>query len=167
MLRVLMENGGAIAPSIYKNGEDSTMKTGMGVVLNVASGEAEFASAASDANIYVVDKERDLAGVEIADGYEPSDYASYFNDVKAGELIKLRKFRAGEMFAVDQYDTAEYTKGSTYLKAGTDGKWEAVASGTSKYLFDGYEFDGTFDNDSAVDTSVSAGHKLMKILVLE
>lgn len=162
MLRVLIENNGAFAPTIYKNGEDTALKTGMGVVLNVASGEAELPASATSSNVYVVDKERSLEGVEIADGYEPSDYASYFNEIASGEFVKLRKFSAGEMFATDQYDTAEYTSGSSYMNVGTDGKFEAVASGTSKLLFAGYVTDGSYEGDTS-----SVAHKLAKILVLE
>lgn len=162
MLRVLIENNGAFAPTIYKNGEESTMKTGMGVVLNVASGEAEFASAASDANIYVVDKERSLAGVETLSD-EPNDYADFFNEVKAGEFVKLRKFSAGEMFAVDQYkSTSTFTAGSSFVKVGTDGIWDVIVSDTSKYLFAGWEYDGGYEGDTS-----STNHKLAKILVLE
>lgn len=114
---------------------NSAVVTGMGVVLDLANGKVKFPTAASDDNVYVVDKERVLPATDARVNVADSDPA--FNEYAAGELVKVKHYNRGERFATDQYDAGSYTVGTTYMVVGTDGKWEAKSSGTSKYLYGG------------------------------
>lgn len=113
----------------------TALVTGMGVVLDLANGKVKVPASASEDNIYVVDKERDLPITDARLNVADSDPA--YNEYAADEFVKVKHYLRGERFATDQYDAGTYNVGTTYLVVGTDGKWEAKSSGTSKYVFAG------------------------------
>jgi len=130
----------------------ANMVTGMGVVKDEVTGTFKFPTAATSANIYLVDKERIPTGINAA-RTDMSDYDEDYTAVKKNEFAKLPRYDAGERFATDQYATAltDAAIGKT-LAVGADGKW-AVATADSVYKFVGW-----FDD---------AGHKLADIAVLD
>lgn len=135
---------------------DSNLKTGMGVVLDLANSEVAFPSSASYKNIYVVDKERN--SVVLDNRIQRSDYYTEYNEWAAGEVVKVKHYNRGERFAVDQYDTGTYTAGTTYLTVGTDGKWEAYSAGSGDPATTPYLCGGTMNDN---------GHTLLIIDVVE
>lgn len=150
MLRELQTILDKPASSQYYSSEE-TVITGMGVVKDQDAGTFGFPSAATAADIFVVDKERVPKGYKAA-ASDLSDYDEDYVTVLQGEYGILISYHAGERFAIDQYDGDDlsgYTIGDR-LGVGTDGKWTA-ASGTSKYVYAG-EYD-------------DAGHTLMLIEV--
>ena len=123
---------------------------GMGVVLNTTNKTFAPPSAAGDTNIFLVFKERIPTGMYTALS-DFSDYDDIFMTVNVGEYAKLKKYLPGEEFMTDQY--AEGVTAGKYVNVGTDGKFAALASGTSRYLCIGI----VNDND----------HKLALIQVCE
>lgn len=105
--------------------------TGMAVVLDIANEEAEFAAAATDDNLYVVDKERIADGCKA--GMQLSDWDSAYVNVAEGEKVKLHNMYPGERFATDQVAVPSDMTVGTYVEAGTAGKWVKNANAT-KYI---------------------------------
>lgn len=140
MLRTVIEHDHKTAPAYLKVA--AAANTGMGVVF--ANGGLAFPSAATAADIYVLNKARVAEGLLAAQEIV-SDYAPEFNTFAAGELAVAYNFDFGEQFAVDQYNAEtviEANKGKV-LAVGTDGKWTVAGSGVaSKYIFDGFYHDG-------------------------
>lgn len=134
-------------PAISQYKASAACVTGMGVVVDPATSTFGAPATATDANIFVVDKNRDLSAAQAA------QVGAYFSDtefcnVANGEYAVLRKFSAGEEFATDQIAAADKTACATagkYLKVGTDGLWTLTASNAaSKYVTTGtYDFAGT------------------------
>lgn len=145
MLRDNIINGAKFIDASKK--ASVALKTGMGVV--ITNGKAALPSAATAADIFVVQKQRIATGVNAA-RTEFSDYEDEFNTVKADENVLLVKYHAGESFLTDQY-AASLTAG-VRVDVGTDGKW-AKAGSTSASV---YVFVGTVNDN---------GHTLAKIEV--
>ena len=150
MVREIMAHEGKIAPADCKAA--SAVATGMGVVIDRTTKTFDLPSAATAENIYVVHKDRTPVGI-YAGVQNLSDYFEQFNAIAVDEYAPLWKYEAGDVFAVDAYDTslADGDIGST-LEVGTDGLW-TVGSNASVYLFVGWYMDN--------------GHKLAKIEVLD
>lgn len=150
MLRERITHQQKAADTYLKAAAD--MVTGMGVVKDEVAGTFKFPTAATSANIYLVDKERIPTGINAA-RTDMSDYDEDYTTVKEGEYAKLPRYDAGERFSTDQYATTltDAAIGKT-LHVGTDGKW-AQATAASVYKFVGWHDD--------------AGHKLADIVVLD
>lgn len=134
-------------PATYKAA--AAMKTGMAVVLDDTAGTAKFASSATSANLYFVDKARVPVGIKAA--YQNlSDYDEGYINVAKDEYVKLKKYLPGDEFATDAKGTGA-TVGKT-VAAGADGKL-VNATSASPYLY------VTDYNDN--------GHELMLIRVLD
>lgn len=146
MLREIMINEQKAVPAIYKAA--AALKTGMGVVIDLATETADVPSAASSADIYLVDKERVPTGANAA-RVNFSDYEEEFNTVAKDELVKLHHYCAGEQFATDQF-TGTIEVGEA-VEVGTNGKW-AKATAASVYV-------------CADPAHMDAGHTLLRIIV--
>lgn len=115
-------------PTSYKAAAE--FKTGMAVVLNDADNAAQFAEAATSANLWFVDKERIPTGVN-AGRQNLSDYEAEYVTVYAGDMVKLKKYLPGDEFATDAKGSA--TIGKT-VEVGADGLLADAAS-ASPYLY--------------------------------
>lgn len=133
-------------PATYKAA--AAMKTGMAVVIDDTAGTAKFASSATSANLYFVDKARVPVGIKAA--YQNlSDYDEGYINVAKDEYVKLKKYLPGDEFATDAKGSA--TIGKT-VAAGADGTLsDATAASPYLYVAD--------YNDN--------GHELMLIRVLD
>ena len=139
MLRELRSNCAEAPDATYAAAVE--LHTGMGVIKDRATGTLKLPTAATDSGIFVVQKMPIPTGVNTA--YENlSDYTDEFNTVAEGERCVAYKYLVDDVFATDQYATALSTPG--YVKVGTDGKWAAVSSGTSKFYFTGLIKDGLY-----------------------
>lgn len=133
-------------PATYKAA--AAMKTGMAVVIDDTAGTAKFASSATSANLYFVDKARVPVGIKTA--YQNlSDYDEGYINVAKDEYVKLKKYLPGDEFATDAKGTA--TIGKT-VAAGADGTL-SNATAASPYLY--------------VADYNDNGHELMLIRVLD
>ena len=157
MIRELITfDQGKPAPAQYTI--TSNAATGMGVKLDIVNGTVGLPSSASDVDIWVLHKDRQLSD---AQSYKTafSDYDTDFNTIANGSVVKIKKYGAGEIFATDQVEANSVNacvNGGVYLKVGTDGKWAVTAN--SGVDVSGYMSGKTFSD---------AGHTLYKILVLE
>lgn len=150
MLREFKAGIGKVVHADYK--AKVAMKTGMAVVIDEATKEAKFPTAATADGLYFVDKERVATGYNTARG-DMSDYDDNFVTVAAGEFVKLKSFREDAVLGVDSKGATAPTAGKVVM-AGTDGKLvDATADVASRYLYLG----DVTDN----------GHELMKIKILD
>ncbi len=129
------------------------LKTGMGVVKDYAKKTLKLPTAATDKNIFVVQKVPVPEGVE-ASRVNFSDYEDAFNTVAAGEGAVAYSYRPDSAFGTDQFDasTVKTENAGKCVNVGTDGKW-VVSSTDTKYIFTGMYND--------------AGHVLARIEVVE
>lgn len=149
MLREFQSKIGKNVPAQYK--AKTAMKTGMGVIIDRATGEVKFPTAATASEIYVVNKARIPTGVNCSRA-DMSDYDDNFVNITEGEFVKLETYTNPESFGTDQKGKTA-TKGKV-LAIGTDGLWtDAAATVASKYLY--------------ADDYVDNGHTLIKIDVLD
>lgn len=147
MLRLLQVTYSKQVPST-PSAEGSEIKTGMGVVYDIATDTVSLPSAETNANIFFAEKERVATGI-YASQANLSDYFEQFNTIAEGELCQRYKTYPGERVAVDQYAATVIANGAAVaavgdpLAVGADGKW-TVAAGTSRYQFGGlYDDAGT------------------------
>ena len=138
---------------------DESIKTGMGVVYDIATDTVGLPAAATGDNIFFANKERIATGLK-AGIVNLSDYEEEFNTIAAGELCQRYKTYAGERVAVDQYATAvaSATAGVPVV-VGTDGKWALAGTGVaSRYVFGGMYDDAghALAIIETVDTPVTA-----------
>lgn len=122
----------------------ANMVTGMGAQIDLANGQAILPTAATGANIYMVEREREVTGLK-ASLTDIDDYDVDFVTVKANNPVKLIPMYNGERYAVDQYDAGliEEDNIGKPIVVGTDGKWELAASGSSRFVYGGAYQDGT------------------------
>ena len=157
MIRELIAvDQGKPAPAQYTIGANAY--TGMGVVVDYVNGTVAFPGSATDADIFVVHKDRQLSDAQ-SYKMQLSDYDTDFNTVANGAVVKIKKYGAGEVFATDQVETNSVNacvNGGVYLRVGTDGKWAVTANAgvdTSNY--------------KSAKTYVDGSHTLYKIAVVE
>lgn len=141
MLRELKTNGQKMADATYVAG--ANMYRGMGVVKG-ANNTADFPSAATGVNVFVVDKQPIATGINSLIG-EISDYDDIYDKVAKDEPVVLKAYVKGEEIATDQVDTG--LTADDYLVVGTDGKWAEASAGDVAYAI----CKGTYDD---------AGHTL-------
>ena len=146
MLRELIANSGYAANAMFT--ADVDMVQGMVVV---KSGTEAALPTAGAGNLFFVTKERIPTGVLSLKG-DLSDYTSDYENIKAGEFVKLEKYYVGDIVATDQI-TGTPTAG-TYLIAAIDGTLTAQTSGTTSTMI----CRGTYDD---------AGHTLYKVEIVE
>lgn len=146
MLRELIANSGYAANAMFT--ADVDMVQGMVVV---KSGTEATLPTAGAGNLFFVTKERIPTGVLSLKG-ELSDYIDDYENIKAGELVKLEKYYVGDVVATDQI-TGTPTAG-TYLIAAIDGTLTAQTSGTTSTMI----CRGTYND---------AGHTLYKVEIVE
>ena len=131
MIRNRIVNGQKATDATYVAHAD--LVRGMGVV-KAAAGKTAFPAEATDAGIFVVDRDNLPSGIECA----YTDRADkHFDNIKADEKVLMRAFVVGESFYVDQY-AANAVADGTALGVGTDGKW-AKFDGGKKYVSRGTE----------------------------
>jgi len=147
MLRELIANTGKIADATYT--ADVALVRGMAV--QKSNGEAVLPTAATGEGLFFVDKEPIPTGLDTVRG-DISDYDASFENIKAGEYVKLIKYYAGEQIAIDQV-TGTVASG-TYMVAGTDGKLKAASTGNVSYAISR----GAYDDN---------GHALTKVEFVE
>ena len=131
MLRNRIVNGQKASDATYV--AHKALVRGMAVVKGT-DGKTAFVAEATDAGVFLVDRDNLPVGVECAYADRPD---SAFDKIVEGDLIKLVPYVNGESFYTDQYDAGAEVAG-TALGAGLDGKWEALAGGT-KYVSRGTE----------------------------
>ena len=146
MLKELIANSGYAANAMFT--ADVDMVQGMVVV---KSGTEAALPTAGAGDLFFVTKERIPTGVLSLKG-ELSDYIDEYENIAAGEFVKLEKYRVGDIVATNQI-TGTPAAG-TYLIAGTDGKLKAQVSGTTSNMV----CRGTYDD---------AGHTLYKVEIVE
>lgn len=135
MLRNLQIKPNKPVDATYKS-DETLIKTGMGVVKDLAAKTVGFPAAETADNIFMADKERIATGVNAGRG-ELSDYEDEFNEIKKGELLKLHEPESNERRATDQYVAAGLAVGDR-MSVGTDGKWKkAAAAVASPYVYAG------------------------------
>ena len=142
MIRELQVNVAKNIPATYTAKAD--MITGMGVTIDEKAGQVAFPTAATGANVFLVERERELTGLK-ASLTDLDDYDTDFVTAKAGTFVTLRTPYAGERYAVDQFDTGaeEEDNIGKPIVVGTDGKWELATSGSSRFVSGGSYQDGT------------------------
>ena len=146
MLRELIANSGYAANAMFT--ADVDMVQGMVVV---KSGTEAALPTAGAGDLFFVTKERIPTGVLSLKG-ELSDYIDEYENISAGEFVKLEKYRVGDVIATNQI-TGTPAAG-TYLIAGTDGKLKAQVSATTSNMV----CRGTYND---------AGHTLYKVEIVE
>ena len=141
MLRVLMENSAKTAIATYKTA--GAYKTGMGVVINPATGVASLPAAATGEDIYFLSKDKVPMGIETA-RTDFSDWEEQFNTFVVGEKCRLEHFDFTDIFETDQYDsTITETDIGKRVLVGADGKIAlADFDQSSKYVFEGFYKEG-------------------------
>ena len=152
MVREIMAHEGKIAPADCKAA--AAVTTGMGVIIDRGTKVFAVPAAETADDIYVVHKDRTPVGIYAA-AQNLSDYFEQFNTVAQNEYAPLWKYEAGDVFAVDAYDSSltDSDLGSR-VSVGDDGYWTVAGSGVkSVYLL--------------VDWYMDNGHKLAKIEVLD
>ena len=127
MLRNGITNSQKAVDATYK--AHANLKRGMGVVKSLAGGvkTTAFPEAKTDVGVFLVDRDNLPTGIEGAYSDRPD---TAFDDIKAGEYIKLVPYVQGEMFYTDQYKGA--IEAGTKVQVDTDGKW--VNADDSKYV---------------------------------
>lgn len=117
-------------------------KTGQGVVIsNYAAKTVDFPSAATDDDIYLVDKERIPTGINTAYTQYPDSFDE-FNTVVNGDFVKLRKYPAGSEFNTTEVANVNAMANAVgkYMLVDTNGNWDFTANSgadASKYTFTG------------------------------
>mgnify|MGYP000934301539 CR=1 FL=1 len=149
MLRELQTQVGKNIDAMYK--ADVAMKAGMAVVKDFVNKTADMPAAATADGFFLVTKERVPTGLNCAKG-DMSDYDVDFNDIAAGEPVKLIPLMIGERYATDQYVATGLAVGNA-LMVGVDGKF---AKATATSVPSRYIYGGTYDD---------AGHTLAIIEV--
>ena len=157
MIRELIAfDQGKPAPAQYTIGANAV--TGMGVKVDVVNGTVAFPASATDADIWVLHKDRQLSDAQ-SYKMQLSDYDTDFNALVNGTVVKIKKYLPGETFATDQVETNSVNacvNGGVYLRVGTDGKWAVTANSgvdASNYI--------------SAKTYVDGSHTLYKIAVVE
>ena len=157
MIRELIAfDQGKPAPAQYTIATNAA--TGMGVKVDIVNGTVAFPGSASDVDIWVLHKDRQLSD---AQSYKTqfSDYDTDFNTIVNGTAVKIKKYGPGEVFATDQIDANAVNacvNGGVYLRVGTDGKWALTPNS-------GVDVSGYMSGKTYTDVS----HTLYKIIVLE
>lgn len=146
MLRELIANSGYAANAMFT--ADVAMVQGMVVV---KSGTEAALPTAGAGDLFFVTKERIPTGVLSLKG-ELSDYIDEYENIAAGEFVKLEKYRVGDVVATNQI-TGTPAAG-TYLIAAIDGTLKAQVSATTSNMV----CRGTYDD---------AGHTLYKVEIVE
>lgn len=131
MIRNRIVNGQKATDATYVAHAD--LVRGMGVV-KAAAGKTAFPAEATDAGIFVVDRDNLPSGIECAYTDRPD---KAFDKIAEGEKVLTRAFVVGESFYVDQYAAGAEVDGAA-LGVGEDGKWVAFENGT-KYVSRGTE----------------------------
>lgn len=131
MLRNRIVNGQKASDATYV--AHAGLVRGMAVVKS-AEGKTAFAGEATDAGVFLVDRDNLPSGIECAYADRPD---TAFDKIAEGDLIKLVPYVIGESFYTDQYAVGAEVAG-TALGVGTDGKWVAFEGG-SKYVSRGTE----------------------------
>lgn len=131
MLRNRIVNGQKASDATYVAHAD--LIRGMAVV-KAAAGKTAFAGEATDANLFLVDRDNLPSGIECAYSDRP-DVA--FDAIKENDIVILRPYVHGESFYTDQYVESAAADG-TMVGAGTNGKWAKLDNGT-KYVSRGVE----------------------------
>ena len=135
MIRDIRRNGAQPKDTMHKAGV--ALVTGMGVVIKDAA-TVELPKAETVANIYVATKERIPTGINAA-RVDMSDYDEDFVNIAEGEFLGLERYTNGEKFATDQYKEADFSgevADGTPVSVGTDGKWQKLTTGSSKYVYE-------------------------------
>ena len=129
MLRNGITNAQKAVDATYK--AHGALKRGMGVQKKVSAGikMTAFPSAATEDGIFVVDRDNLASGIDCAYPDRPD---TAYDNIASGELVKLVPYVFGETFYTDQYDEGISTGDN--VAVGTDGKWEKLASGGTKYV---------------------------------
>lgn len=131
MLRNRIVNGQKASDATYV--AHAALVRGMAVV-KAAAGKTAFAGEATDANLFLVDRDNLPTGVECAYADRPD---TAFDNIAENDIVILRPYVHGESFYTDQYVEGVAAEG-TMLGAGADGKWAKLANGT-KYISRGVE----------------------------
>lgn len=121
MLRELMVNGQKLADATHT--ADVALYRGMAVLKT--SGEAVLASGVTCENVYFVDTQEVLTGIDSLRG-EVSAYDDLNDKIAIGGKLVLKSYSKGEAIATDQV-TGTPAAG-TYLMANTDGTVVAAVS---------------------------------------
>ena len=69
---------------------------------------------------------------------DTSDYDEDFVKIAKGEFLGLERYTDGEKFATDQYKAEDFSgevADGTPVSVGTDGKWQKLTTGSSKYVY--------------------------------
>ena len=131
MLRNRIVNGQKASDATYTAHAD--LVRGMGVVKGVA-GATAFVGEATDAGVFLVDRDNLPKGIECAYNDRPD---KAFDAIALGDKVILRPYVIGESFYTDQYVEGAEADG-TMVGVGTDGKWCAYADG-AKFVSRGTE----------------------------
>ena len=131
MLRNRIVNGQKASDATYVAHTD--LVRGMAVV-KATAGKTAFASATTDVNVFLVDRDNLPTGVDCAYTDRPD---TAFDNIKTGEKVILRAYVAGESFYTTQYAEGTTTDG-TAVGVDKNGKWVAHTTGT-KYVSRGEE----------------------------
>lgn len=131
MLRNRIVNGQKASDATYV--AHAELVRGMAVV-KAAGGKTAFVAEATDANLFLVDRDNLPSGIECFYSDRPD---AEFDKIGADEKILMRPYVHGESFYTDQYVSGAEVDG-VMLGAGTDGKWTVCESGT-KYVSRGLE----------------------------
>lgn len=151
MLRELQTVNGKNIAADFK--AKTAMKTGMGVVKDYTTREAEFPTTDTADNLFLVNKERIPTGINTARA-DFSDYDEEFVTIGAEEFIKLPTYVAGEIIATDAVDKSKAPTKGKVLMVGNDGIWvDATSTVASRYLY--------------ADDYMDNGHALIKIQILD
>ena len=135
MIRDIRRNGAQPKDTMHKAGV--ALVTGMGVVIKDAT-TVVLPSAETVANIYVATKERIPTGINAA-RVDMSDYDEDFVNIAKDEFLGLERYTDGEKFATDQFKAEDFSaevKDGTPLSVGSDGKWQKLTTGSSKYVYE-------------------------------
>lgn len=131
MLRNRIVNGQKASDATYVAHTD--LVRGMGVVKGVA-GATAFATASTNVNVFLVDRDNLPEGIECAYTDRPD---TAFDNIKQGDKVILRPYVTGESFYTDQYAEGADVDGAMLI-AGNDGKWTASEDGV-KFVSRGTE----------------------------
>ena len=146
MLRELIANSGYAAVATFT--ADVDMVQGMVVV---KSGTEAVLPTVGAGDLFFVTKERIPTGLLSLKG-DLSDYIDDYENIKAGEFVKLEKYHVGDIVATNQI-TGTPAAG-TYLIAAIDGTLTAQTANTTSNMV----CRGTYDD---------AGHTLYKVEIVE
>ena len=128
-----VQDYGAPVPTDYVLNATNGAQVGMGVVItNAAAKEVGFPSAATDKNVYFLQKERIPTGINTAYTNLPDTFEEYVT-LANGDLVKMRHYLPGEMIATDQINASnkDAIVNASYVAVGADGLVDASANATS------------------------------------